>query len=407
MILAGTILALAIVFLGLTVAIVLGKAWRERREAYDRARRQLFEPRILAYAQAPEGSIRAALGRELRTRDARVVEAVLLDHAQRVRGSAFERLAHALDELGYVGRYVEALQSSRSWRRAWAAEQLGIAGARRAVPDLVRALHDPMTDVRMRAAKSLGLLGGTASIRELVPALDEPSRWSSIRVADVLATMGRGVVGEVIALYPVLGPTGRLAALDVVARARPLEAVPWLIERLADSSADARSRAAHALGAIADPRAVPCLLQALEDTEWPVRAMAVKALGRIGEARTIPVLKRAMGDRAWWVRSNAAHALGAFGDAGDGALEEALDSTDRFVRAQAVIVLEERGVVDRRADGLLSADPETRHASATFLHRLAAAGGTERLTALASLAPDLALRERLRALLPTPAEGGP
>jgi len=406
-ILAWAILGLAAVFLALTAAIVVGKTRRESRESHDRARRRLLEPRILAYAQAGEGSIRGALGRELRPRDLRVVEAVLLDHAQRVRGSAFERLARALDELGCVDRYIAALRSARSWRRAWAAEQLGIAGARRAVPDLARALGDAMTDVRMRAAKSLGLLGGAASARALVAALDEPSRFSSIRIADVLAGMGRGVADEVIAVYPSLGPAGRLAALDVVGRLRALDAVPWLVDRLADPAPDARSRAAHALGAIGDPRAVAPLVGALEDAEWPVRAMAAKALGRIGAVEAIPVLCRRMGDQAWWVRSNAAHALGAMGDDGVAALEESLDSSDRYLRAQAVVVLEERGVVDRRVGGLVSPDAETRHAAATFLRRLAAAGGTARLAAIAGGAPDLTLRERLAALLPTPAEGGP
>ena len=407
-ILIATIVGLAAVFLGLTTVIVAGKAWREAGEARDRTRRQFLEPRILAYAQAEDGSIRAALGRTPSARDRRIVEAVLLDHAQRVRGAAFERMSRALDELGFVERYRAALRSARSWRRAWAAEQLGLAGARRAVPDLAAALRDPMIDVRMRAAKSLGLLGGAGSVRELIGALDEPNRWSSIRVADVLAGMGKGAVQEVIAAYPSLGAIGRLAALDVVGRARPLAAVPWLLERLGDAAPDARARAAHALGAIGDPRAVPALETALRDSAWPVRAMAAKALGRIGEPEAIPPLRRALRDPEWWVRSNAAHALGALGEAGTTALEEVLDSTDRYARSQAVVVLEERGVVDARAGGLVSDHAAERHVAAVFVRRLVAAGGTERLAELAADATDLALREQLRAHLapaPTSVEG--
>jgi HEAT repeat protein len=395
-VLVAVILALAIVFFGLTAVIVAGKARREAREARERELRRTLEPRILAYAQEERGSIHAALGRAPTPAGLRVVEQVLLDHAQCVRGAALERLTRAFEDLGLVERYRRALGSARPWRRAWGAENLGLAGARHAAPDLARALEDRTVDVRMRAAKALGLLGEARSSRSLVAALDVPSRWSSIRVADVLATIGPDAVAEVIAAHAELGPAGRIAAIDVIGRARPLHAVPWLLARLDDAEPDERSRAAHALGAIGDASAVPALEAALRDRAWAVRAMAAKALGRIGDPAAIPGLRRALRDREWWVRSNAARALGALGQPGLEALEATLDSSDRFARAQAIHVLEERGVVEERARGLVADDSTERRLARTFVERLVTAGGTARLSELALGATSPGLRESLR-----------
>lgn len=397
--LALAILALGAVFVALTALIVANKAWRDARERSGVRRRRVLEPLVLEFAQGDEVSLLARLGREMRAGDGRVLEALLLDHAQRVRGAAREKLVRALDEQGYVERYLTGLRSRRGWRRARAAEKLGLSGARRAIPDLARALGDPVADVRMRAAKALGALGGTAAARELVHALDEPSRWSSIRVADALVGLGRSAIEEIPAAFPALALSGRLAALDVVGRVRSLEALSWLERQLEDLEADVRARAAHALGAIGDPRSAGPLLRRLADPAWPVRAMAAKALGRIGAEPAAPALARAARDVEWWVRANAAQALGALGGAGATALEELLTSDDRFAREQAVRVLEETGAVDRRVADLVAVDPQARARAESFLRRLVAAGGRGRLDALAAAAPDTALRTRLAELL--------
>ena len=91
------ILSIAVVFLALTLAIVVGKGVREVREAWRRRRRRHLEPTLLAYAHGDAASVLAALGGGLARRDRPVVEAILLDHVQRVRGVERSRLAQALD----------------------------------------------------------------------------------------------------------------------------------------------------------------------------------------------------------------------------------------------------------------------------------------------------------------------
>jgi HEAT repeat protein len=334
-VLIATVISIAALFLGLTLLIVFGKGWREVRDGSRRARRRALEPRVLSYAHGIDASIFSALGGVIARRDRVVVEEILLDHASRVRGVEHERLCRALDELGFVDRFLVRLKGPGWWRRAEAAEKLGLAGAKRATAPLAQALADEVPEVRLRAAKALGLVGGRAAVLPLVNALAEPNRWSTIRIADILTGMGSGVVTELMDAYPKLNDHAKLAALDIFGRIHALAAVPWLLPRLDDPAGNVRARAAHALGAIGVVDAAPALRKALDDPEWPVRAMAAKALGRIRDTGAIPALSAALRDREWWVRANAAEALRLAGRRGWMALEGMLDDDDPYARHQA------------------------------------------------------------------------
>jgi HEAT repeat protein len=399
-ILTWAILVIGAVFLGLTLLIVTSKVRRESADARIRSRRRALEPEVLVYAHGEAESLALHVGVQVVRRDRDVLEAILLDHAQLVRGIVRERLARALDELGLVREYLAALDNPLAWRRAEAAEKLGLSGARKAIGPLAELLDDPMPEVRMRAAKALGRLGGEASARRLIRALGRPSRWSTIRIADVLARMGGDVVERIIEAFPGMTMPGKLAALEVLARIRPLGVTGWLVERLEEPERDVRARACHALGCVGDPAATPGLLEALRDRQWPVRATAAKALGRMRQVVAIPALRSALRDYRWWVRSNAANALMAMGEQGAAALEEMLDDVDRYARHQVALKLEELGVVDRRADDLSLGEGPERTAAESLMRRLISAGRTGRLHALAGGHPDDRVRRALHALLP-------
>jgi len=240
-ILFGAIVGIASVFLALTIAIIAGKAWREIRDRRHRARRKVLEPIVLAYAHGSEASILPALGGGVAPSDRPVLEKILLDHAQRVSGIERARLAKVLDELGFVDVYRRGLHAAGWWTRAESAENLGLSGAVRVAPDLLAALEDDASEVRLRAARALGAIGADAAVAPLLRALSEPNRWSTIRIADILAGMGPRIVGELVAAYPTLNRPGRLATLDIVGRLRPLETAGWLVERTRDPEPDVRA----------------------------------------------------------------------------------------------------------------------------------------------------------------------
>jgi len=396
--LVGAVLGIALIFLLLTLLIILGKAQRELREGWRRRRRRVLEPLVLKYAHGASVSILSALGGGINARDRGVVEAILLDHVSRVRGIEHERLCRALDELGFVDRFLEALTGARWWHRAEAAENLGLSGAKRATAKLAAALSDDIPEVRLRAAKALGLVGGRAAVLPLVNALTEPNRWSTIRIADILTSMGHEVVRELMDATPKLNPHARLAALDILGRVHALESVPWLLSRLTDPERDIRARAAHALGAIGVVDAAPELRRALSDPEWPVRAMAAKALGRLHDAEAIPALCAALRDREWWVRVNAAEALRRAGPMGVEALEGMLADADLYAKHQACLMLEDAGVLDRRV-AQLAASGAVRAAADAVVTRFIQAGQVSRLREIQATHPEAAVREALARLL--------
>jgi len=395
------IVIIASIFTALAVMIVVSKAWRESVNLSRERRRKVLEPKVLSYAHGNQTSIVGVLDGEPSQRDRRVLEAVLLDHVQRVRGIEHDRLAKAFNELGFVDAHLVCLRSRRWWYRAQAAEKLGLSGARRAIDPLTEALKDEMPEVRLRAARALGLLGGKSSVRALVHALNESSHWSTIRVADILTGMGRQVVDDLIDGFPQLSLSGKLAALDILGRVRPLHAAPWLVKQLEQPETDVRARACHALGCIGDPHCAEPLIAALSDKKWPVRAMAAKALGRIRSTEAIPALGDALDDPQWWVRSNAAQALREVGPKGWRALEALLDHEDRFARHQVVLVLQEAGVVDRRV-AELAGDGPSAEAARKFVERLAAAGQSERLRELSESHAEPRVRRALAEILPGP-----
>jgi HEAT repeat protein len=398
-VLVVAILAVAIAFLALTIGIVAGKAWREIRDARRRRRRNALEPIVLGFAHGDAPSILPALGGGVARRDRPVLEAILLDHVQRVRGVERDRLGRILDELGFVESYLAGLSSPRWWIRARAAEHLGLARAKRATPHLLRALDDDSYDVRLRAAKAVAAAGGTAAVAPLAKALSEPNRFSTIRIADILAGMGHPVVRELVDVFPHLTRHGKLAVLDILGRIHPPEAVPWLHERLQEPHRDLRARAAHAIGAIGATASAGVLRAALEDPDWPVRAMAAKGLGRLHDEEAIPQLCAAMRDREWWVRANAGEALRRIGPPGIAALENMLDDEDRYAQHQACLVLESAGVLERRVVELVTPGPAGERA-AVLVQRFIRMGQTARLCELAATHRDPVVRGTIARLLP-------
>ena len=399
-----TIVATASIFLGTTLLIVGQKAWREIRDAWRRSRRRVLEQKVLEYAHGAGDSVRPFLGGP-RAGDRNVIEAILLDHIHRVRGIEKLRLGKALDELGYVDRYLRGIRSARWWARADAAEKLGLAGATRATQQLAAAMNDPVHEVRMRAAKALGAVGGSAAIQPLIGALAEPNRWSSIRLADILTAMGPGITAELVHAWPTLNRLARIAAIEILGRIKSLESVGFLRKRLDEDEPDVRARACHALGAIGDGASGGGLLERLNDDAWPVRAMAAKALGRVGHHAAIPALSGALRDREWWVRANAAESLRQFGAPGLEALERMLDDADVYARHQAVIMLEETGRLDEEVGRLASVTEGEREVSEKFVRRFVQAGQVGRLHELAASHRSESVRRALTVLLPPPPKG--
>lgn len=186
----GLLLALGGLFLLVFTVVLLTKGWRGAREGYERRRRALLLPSIVAYANAASGPITDFVPTPLKRWERRVVEWLLLDHIRSLKGHAQARLALAFEQLGFVAQAHRQLTQRRWWERVDGAEKLGRMLARSAVPDLIRLTEDPVPEVRLRAAKALGAIGGLEAVETLIRALTATDRWATLRIADILAGLG-------------------------------------------------------------------------------------------------------------------------------------------------------------------------------------------------------------------------
>lgn len=401
---AIAILLLILALLGV-VAYVLARrlitgAWAR----LERARQARLSAAADEWLQSEPEAMPQALQRLLPVPDRRLFTRICRERMAGADERTRARLLRWLEASGQIDRWLLQLRSRNAWRRAYAAELLGIARIERSAAPLIAALQDPVFDVRMRAAQALGTLGGQSARSALVGALADENRWSVIRISDLLSEMGPDVAGELIAAYPQMARTARLATLDVIANVGDASATPFLAELLNDLDRDVRARAASALGRVGDHRADAALQAGLQDIEWPVRAMCAKALAELGTESAVAALRASLRDREWWVRANAAEALGRLGAPGAEELVRALDDQDEFARDQALAALESSGELDRRLANLLSAAPAAAQAARAILDSLLARQPRERIKAIGARHPDAAVRAEIARLLPAAAD---
>ena len=108
-------------------------------------------------------------------------------------------------------------------------------------------------------------------------------------------------------------PADRWAAATTLSRTGCQQAVPFLIQAMADDRGTVRTCVmAQSLGILSDTRAVPALIKALNHpSNEDLRVCASKALGRIGDTRAIEPLIEAF--RSNRVSFSALKALGQIG----------------------------------------------------------------------------------------------
>jgi HEAT repeat protein len=112
------------------------------------------------------------------------------------------------------------------------------------------------------------------------------------------------------------------------------------LERLRNTDAYERQRAAIALGNLDNPEAVEPLMNALKDEDVFVRNFAAKSLGDLGDSRAVDALIQAMDDENLLVRRSAVIALGDLGSSkAVDPLIEKVKNGDDIVRRAAVEAL--------------------------------------------------------------------
>ncbi len=184
-----------------------------------------------------------------------------------------------------------------------------------------------------------------AALSQLGEAIRDPRPEVSNQAADWLAQAGAAAVPVLTAVLAEPSPSARRAGCYGLGLIGPeaRSAVPALIQQLAGSDDATANMADWALTQIVPSGRVILLaeLRALRyggELERVDAATRVALLGESGAA-AIPLLVRALGDSSALVAESAGNALTRVGDRAIPALQAAVASENRLMRARALLVL--------------------------------------------------------------------
>lgn len=201
--------------------------------------------------------------------------------------------------------------------RSMAATGLKALGtnASAAVPALLKAMHDPDSQVMWDAAGALGAVGETA-VLGLIPLVEDPLPQRRRAAIYALGEIGSPSLPAVPALVRQLADRDlsyRESVTYTLSRIGPL-AGPAVLKLVETSHGEARRVAARAT-VIVRPRALlsmPVLLAMAHDADAESRSAAIESLAamRISHTNALAVYRAALQDQNALVRTSAARALG-------------------------------------------------------------------------------------------------
>jgi HEAT repeat protein len=170
---------------------------------------------------------------------------------------------------------------------------------------LESVLRQPQHVARLEAARALTADGDT----EAAASLGQGSRQSGVHETRALASLGGSrAVQSLIAELKAPGGSKR-GTINAIVESRSRQAIPALVELLADPREDNRAAAAEALGRLGASEAIPRLKGLSEDPVFPVRMAAASALYRLEDYSGVNLLEQLLASEHPAVRLGAAEAL--------------------------------------------------------------------------------------------------
>ena len=307
-------LVVALLVVGLLVAVAIEHAARTRRLTRDAQRRAELTPLVHALLDgdaADEAAMTAAPA---------LLDELVLDLLPQLRGADRAALQSVLLERGVVTRAAGDLTARGAARRGRAAVLLGNAASVEHTGALVQLLDDRAPEVRNAAARALGKNGDAAAVGPLLAAVTAGQPLPPGVAGMALLDLGIAALPSLRAALHAGSPVAQTLAAELLGLHGDPVATQTLIVLLGDEARDpdARRAAAQALGRIGSPLATDALAAALL-TPGPVtvQCAAAEALGRIGDAAGLDALTaglRAPGGTA--VHAACADALALTGEPG-------------------------------------------------------------------------------------------
>ncbi len=323
----------------LLAAVLCQHAWARLTAVRMRRREAVLAPLLydLLQSSTPDST---RLG-PLTSMDRGIVRDALLRLSLDIRGDGADAIRTVYRDLGLLAADAAGLDSGRATRRARAAADLGLVGARDVLPAIMAALDDPALPVRLAAVWAVGQAGDRQALLALVTRLGDPSELVGRRAQEVIAARGHEVEDEIVDFVALTqSRAGRLAGVELIGWLRIAAGVELLLRLIDSPDTETRIKSVKAAAAIGDPRFLDPFHQRLRDEQWEVRCQAAKGLGVLGSPVSVLHLEAALRDEQWWVRFYAAAALAEIGATGEAALIGALADPEPKVAGMARYLLD-------------------------------------------------------------------
>lgn len=334
---------LAVLSVLVLCVLVVHRAYRNRHELKDAARRKDLRRLALQLMEYPEQIIEAR--KEMRPTDRRLLLQLFEDLRKQLKGEYAQRLISLMRIMGLMDECITRLKHSSWTHRVEAAKLLGNFNDPNVVLGLYRAIEDSRTEVRVAAALSLARIDAVQSVREFIDLLIPAGVRPSLAVTEVFRQLKGKHAREMRTLIRnySLPTTALVLMIDCLGRFGDLNSVQELLQVSEHPNRAVRIAAMQALAQLNDPRSIPAVLISLADESWEVRAQACRAAGVIGGPKAIPILQHLLEDSNWWVRYHAAETLAGFGHAGLMQLQAVAETGEPQAANIAWGILRERG----------------------------------------------------------------
>ncbi len=208
-----------------------------------------------------------------------------------------------------VPTLIQAIRSSNCLIRQGVIEVLGRLKIARALPHFIKALDDPIDDVKLAALIAVKGFDSPQAIEPLIHKFcDENPR---IREVAIEAIVDVGAVAIPALVAALQNQDIVLCEASITALTKMGKAVePFLLTELQNNNYAVREAAAEILGNVKSKRAVPYLLQNLHDPESGVKEAAIEGLGEIGDSQANPYLLPLINDPDMGIKREVIQALG-------------------------------------------------------------------------------------------------
>ena len=266
----------------------------------------------------------------------KILENIIIDYLQQVRGTTADKLKKLAENSGVVDLKVEQLiDSDQWWKKSEAAYALGNLRSKRAIKPLLECLEEQNSDLRYQSALALAKIDGTKYLDEAINRLLELKFYPN----DVILRLIEAVEEDI---YPVMEQLlssqeikKKIIALRSLGLKQDYRALKWIKDYLQAENSKlviACLKAAYHLGDVDDDQYFKLLLSTRNKDDTKVRANLAKVLEKFRSSASRRELKELMTDPQWEVRYNAAQSLLAHGNKGLLALSQQLGSEDNFAQ---------------------------------------------------------------------------